>query len=128
MAAVHHRTDVDFHLNQLLRARVQGVTALPAATPGNAGWLLYNSTDGRLHVSNGTSWATSVAVDVAFEHVQTVAQSVVTVAHNLGFRPGVAAFSLDYATQYSEFTTQHLDGNTVRVSMDNPQACVLVMS
>jgi hypothetical protein len=128
MAVLHHRTDVDFHLNQLLRARVQNVTVLPTAAPENAGWLLYNTTDGQLYCSNGVTWTSSVATDVAYEHVQTMPQSVITVTHDLGFRPCVTAFSLDYGTQYSEFTTQHMDLNTLRVSMDNPQACVLVMS
>jgi hypothetical protein len=64
----------------------------------------------------------------AFEFVQEVPQSVVTVQHGLGFRPRVAAFSLDWSTEYDEFATQHVDENTVVVSMDNPRACVLVMS
>lgn len=128
MAVQHFRVDVDLHLNQLLRARAQHVSVLPPAAPENAGWLVYNTADGLLYVSNGTTWGSAVADDVAYEHVQTVPQSVVTVTHNLGFRPQVSMFSLDYGTQYSEFVTQHLSGNTVRVSMDNPRACVLVMS
>lgn len=74
MAVLHHRTDVDLHLNQLLRARVQHVTVLPPAVPDNSGWLLYNSADGLLYVSNGTSWSPATSVDVAHEHVQTVPQ------------------------------------------------------
>jgi hypothetical protein len=37
-------------------------------------------------------------------------------------------FAIGFGEQYSEFKTQHLDVNTVRISMDQPQACVLVMS
>jgi len=41
------------------------------------------------------------------------------IAHNLGYRPAaVSVFSLDFGTQYDEFTVQHLDVNTLRISMD----------
>jgi len=128
MAVVSHLTDVDYHLNELLRARAQNVSSLPAATPANSGWLLYNTSDGQLYCSNGSTWTTPGPAGHAFEHVQATPQAVVTVSHNLGYRPSVTAFALDYATQFVGFTTQHLDANTLRVSMDNPQACVLVMS
>lgn len=72
--------------------------------------------------------ASVVAQITAFEHVQAVPQAVVTVTHGLGYRPGVSAFTLDFSRQYSEFQTEHLDENTVRVSMDQPHSCVLVMS
>jgi hypothetical protein len=64
----------------------------------------------------------------AYLHVQEIPQAVLTITHQLGYRPAVTAFSLDYAEQYAEFLTQHLDENTVRVSMDKPMACVLLMS
>ncbi|MFE2751551.1 hypothetical protein ACFXGA_06060 [Actinosynnema sp. NPDC059335] len=64
----------------------------------------------------------------AYEHVQTVPQAVVTVTHQLGYRPAVSAFSLDGGEQYDEFKVQHLSVNELRVSMDAPTACVLVMS
>ncbi len=164
MTEVRYFHDIDLMLNQLLQARVQGVDSLPEPAAGNAGWIVFRRSDGRLYLSTGTTWqlkatdadalqnrapgfyldranhvgsqlaetisdlAATVAQITAFEHVQAVPQAVVTVTHGLGYRPGVTAFALDFAQQYSEFQTEHLDENTVRVSMDQPQACVLLMS
>jgi hypothetical protein len=64
----------------------------------------------------------------AFEFVQNTPQSVVTVFHEMGFRPNVSVFSLDWSDQYDEFEVQHLSANELRVSMDTPTACVLVLS
>lgn len=72
--------------------------------------------------------AATVAEITAYEHLQTVPQAVITVTHGLGYRPAVSMFAPDYTQQYAEFNTQHLDQNVVRVSMDSPRACVLVMS
>ena len=64
-----------------------------------------------------------------YTHTQTVGQAVVTIEHNLGFRPaGVALFSLDYGIEYSGFKVQHLSANAVRISMDQPTPCVVVLS
>jgi hypothetical protein len=64
----------------------------------------------------------------SFEYVQATPLSVVTVNHGLGFRPNVSAFSLDWGDQYDEFKVQHLSDDELRVTMDAPTACVLVMS
>lgn len=164
MTEISYSHHINLMLNELRQARIQGVSGLPTATAGNAGWVVYNLLDGRLYHSTGTTWqlkatdsdelegelpayyldrdnhtgtqlassisdfAATVAQLSSFEHVQIVPQSVVTVTHGLGYRPAVSAFALDYARQFSEFQTQHLDQNTVRVAMDNPQSCVLVMS
>lgn len=59
----------------------------------------------------------------SFEFVQSVPQSVWTVAHNRGSRPAsVSVFSLDYNTQYDEFVVQHLNSNQLLISMDTPTA------
>jgi hypothetical protein len=59
----------------------------------------------------------------SFEHVQTIAQSVWSVTHNLGFRPpAVSLFSLDYGTEYDEYTVFHVNANQLTISMDNPTA------
>jgi hypothetical protein len=58
-----------------------------------------------------------------YEHVQAVAQSVWTVNHGLGARPpAVSVFSLDFETQFDEFTVQHLDVNSLLISVDVPTA------
>lgn len=60
---------------------------------------------------------------VQYEHTQPVAQSVWTVNHNLGIKPSaVSVFSLDYGQQYDEFSVQHLNSNSLLVSMDVPIA------
>lgn len=64
-----------------------------------------------------------------YTHTQAQPQSVVTIEHGLGFRPaGVSLFSLDYGIEYSGFKVQHLNSNTVRVSMDQPTPCIVVLS
>jgi hypothetical protein len=58
-----------------------------------------------------------------YEHVQSIAQSVWTVNHALGFRPSaVSLFSLDFSREYDEFAIQHLDVNNLLISMDVPTA------
>lgn len=127
MPTVRHGYHIDLMFNELRQARIQAVDGLPASSPGNAGWLVYNLPDKRLYYSTGTGWSSSASA-AAFEHVQTVPQAVITVTHGLGYRPSVTAFALDFSQQFAEFQTQHLDANSLRVSMDSPQACVLVMS
>lgn len=52
-------------------------------------------------------------------HVQNLAATVWTITHNLGRRPAaVALFSLDWLQQFSQYVVQHLDEDTLRVSMD----------
>jgi hypothetical protein len=127
MAVSRFGTHLDLQLNELRNTKFQTVTTLPASTAANAGWVVRYAADSRLYVSTGTGWQSTVAA-TGHVHLQVVPQAVVTVNHGLGYRPSVAMFSTDYGTHYAEFQTQHLDENTVRVSMDNPQACVLVMS
>lgn len=127
MAVTRYATHLDLQLNELRQARFETVPVLPAASATNAGLVLRLAADGRLYGSTGTTW-TALSGATGHVHTQTVPQAVVTVAHNLGYRPAVSAFSLDFGTQYAEFQTQHLDDDTVRVSMDAPTACVLVMS
>jgi hypothetical protein len=128
MAVVHHHTDVDLHLNVLLRARFETVAVLPPASPANAGLVVRYAVDGLLYASTGTGWAAATSAPSGFVHTQLVPQAVVTVTHSLGYRPAVSMFSLDFSVQYDEFGTEHLDTDTVRVSMDTPYACALVMS
>lgn len=128
MAVVHHHTDVDLHLNVLRQARFETVDALPPASAANAGLVVRYSVDGLLYASTGTTWAAVTSGPAAYVHTQVVPQAVVTVAHGLGYRPAVSMFSPDFGVQYAEFGVQHLDVNTVRVSMDTPLSCALVMS
>lgn len=59
----------------------------------------------------------------SFEFVQSIAQSVWTVQHNLGYRPAaVSLFSMDYQQQYDEFAVQHVNTNQLLISMDTPTA------
>lgn len=55
----------------------------------------------------------------AFRWNQTVSATVWTVPHDLGRYPAVATVhSLDLAQSYTEFGVQHLDMNTLRITMD----------
>lgn len=58
----------------------------------------------------------------AFEHVQTVAQTVWTIPHGLGRFPVAWSLFDEDGRECSEFVVQHLDANTTRVSMDVPTA------
>lgn len=61
--------------------------------------------------------------DGSFEFVQSIAQSVWSITHNLGYRPAsVSVFSLDYSEQFDEFAVQHVNNNQLLVSMDVPTA------
>jgi hypothetical protein len=59
---------------------------------------------------------------------QTEPVSVITVRHGLGFRPNVSLFSLDYSVEYADYGVQHMSENELRVSMDQPTPCVVLMS
>lgn len=60
---------------------------------------------------------------IQYLYVQDLAATVWTINHNLGRRPAaVALFSLDWLTQFGQYVVQHLDENTLRVSMDTPTA------
>ena len=48
--------DVDFNLYQLLNARVEQVSSLPAA--GNKGRIVFNLADNKIYYDNGTEWIT----------------------------------------------------------------------
>jgi hypothetical protein len=51
------------------------------------------------------------------------------IIHNLGYQPaGVALFSGDFATQYDDFTVQHLTINSLRIAMDVATAGVALIS
>lgn len=61
------------------------------------------------------------AADEQFVHVQLSPAAVTLVTHNLGRRPGaVSLFSPDYGTEYWAYTVQHMDVNSLRISMDTP--------
>lgn len=128
MAVTHFDTHLDMHLNELRRARFETVAELPLPTADNAGLVLRLAADGQLYASTGTAWSGMSSAPGGFVHVQLVPQSVITVTHGLGYRPSVSMYSPDYGVQYAEHQTEHLDTDTVRVSMDTPHACVLVMS
>lgn len=59
---------------------------------------------------------------------QTTPASVVVVRHGLGFRPSVSLFSLDYSVEYADYGVQHMSENELRISMDQPTPCVVLMS
>jgi hypothetical protein len=50
---VHH---VDLVGNQLLNARAENVAGLPTPIPERAGWIVYNTVDGRLYYCTGSAW------------------------------------------------------------------------
>lgn len=61
-------------------------------------------------------------------HEQTTPAAVVDIAHNLGRWPGaVTLTSLDGSITYVEYGVQHLDLNTVRISIDTPTAYVALI-
>lgn len=65
----------------------------------------------------------TITEPIQYLHVQSLAATVWTITHNLGRRPAaVALFSLDWLTQFGQYNVQHLDANTLRVSMDTPTA------
>lgn len=128
MTVVHHHTHVDLHLNELRQARFETVAVLPPANAAQAGRVVRLAADGLLYACTGTTWVSATSAPGGFVHMQLVPQSVITVAHGLGYRPAVSMFSPDFGVQYAEFATEHIDVNTVRVAMDTPHACALVMS
>lgn len=128
MAVTDYATDLDLHLNLLRRARFETVDTLPLPTQAQAGRVVRYAADGLLYACTGTAWAVATSAAYSFVHVQPIPQAVITVAHGLGYRPSVTMFSPDFGVQYAEFLTEHIDSNTVRVSMDTPHACALVMS
>lgn len=59
----------------------------------------------------------------SFVFTQSIAQSVWSVAHNLGEYPAaVSIFSADWAMQFDEFSVRHTDVNNLLISMDTPTA------
>lgn len=56
MPTVIYSHNADFRNNELRNARVQNVAGLPSAQPQYAGWLLFNTSDGRLYYCTGSSW------------------------------------------------------------------------
>lgn len=50
---VHH---VDLVGNELRNARVQNIVGLPTPIPERAGWIVYNTVDGRLYYCTGSAW------------------------------------------------------------------------
>lgn len=56
-----------------------------------------------------------------YQHSQTVPATVWIVHHGLGRYPAaVSLFSADFGVEYDEFAVQHLDVNSLRISMDLP--------
>lgn len=128
MSTTHYTTDLDLQLNLLRQARFETVDVLPTPSAANAGLVVRYAADGLLYACTGTQWTAATAGPGGYVHVQAVPQAVITVVHGLGYRPAVTMFSPDFGVQYAEHRTEHLDVNTVRVSMDTPHACALVMS
>lgn len=58
----------------------------------------------------------------SYTHVQVAAQAVWTVVHDLGRFPVAWSLFDPDGTECDGYTVQHLDDNTVRVSMDEPTA------
>lgn len=65
---------------------------------------------------------------VSYVYPQASPVSVIEIEHGLGFRPNVSLFNFDYSIEYAEFAVQHMTDSRLRVSMDSPTACVVVMS
>lgn len=67
---------------------------------------------------------------VQHEHTQSTPASVWgPIVHNLGRRPSaVSLFSLDFSEQYGQFNVQHLDEDSLRISVDTPTAGVALLS
>lgn len=57
-----------------------------------------------------------------YEHVQLIPQSVWLVQHNLGRYPVAWSMFNEQDFEASEYSVQHLDLNTLRVSVDMPVA------
>lgn len=54
-----------------------------------------------------------------YTHTQATPATVWTVQHNLNRRPtAVAVFSLDYATQWDEYSIFHVDDNRLYITAD----------
>lgn len=63
------------------------------------------------------------------KHTQTVPQATFPVTHGFGREPAaVTLHSLDLSRRYQGFEVAHLDVNTIRISMDKPTACVVLIS
>jgi hypothetical protein len=58
----------------------------------------------------------------AFEFVQTIPQSVWTIAHGLGRYPVAWSLFDVNGNECGEYVVQHMDVNTSRVSMETPTA------
>jgi hypothetical protein len=56
MTTVIYSHNADFRHNELRNAHAQSVAGLPAAQAQYAGWIVYNTTDGRLYYCTGSSW------------------------------------------------------------------------
>lgn len=66
-------------------------------------------------ISGGSS------LQIQYVHTQADAATVWTVVHDLGRRPAaITVFSLDYATQWDEFSIQHVDATTLYIAADVP--------
>lgn len=56
MAEVQYGHHIDLNFNELRNARIQWVAGLPAPSAERAGWVVFNTIDGRLYVCSGTEW------------------------------------------------------------------------
>ncbi|MDP9144358.1 MAG: hypothetical protein M3N43_06630 [Actinomycetota bacterium] len=60
-----------------------------------------------------------------YEHVQVAAQSVWTINHNLGRYPTAWSLFDSSGRECGQYTIQHLDLDSLRVSMDLPTAGII---
>lgn len=69
--------DIDVNQNQLLNARVENVTSLPA--PGSAGRLVYDTTNSTFYVDSGSAWIVSGTTTFPSQYVTVTVSSAVAV-------------------------------------------------
>lgn len=95
MSTVIYSHNADFRHNELRNAQVQNVSSLPSAQPQYAGWLLFNTTDGRLYYCTGTSWELKATNSDALNG--QAAAYYLSRANHTGTQPASSISNLDAA-------------------------------
>lgn len=94
---------------------LQSLTDVEGTTAAPAGRVLTKDSDGQWR---GLPLAGSNA---SYRHDQSTPSTVWTISHNLGRYPSsVSLHDVGLSVDYDEFIVQHLDLNTLRVSMETP--------
>lgn len=112
-------------------------TTITVVPPGIPGLRAPSPTTPTVKFDQPSSTATVVPVvgppgpagGEAFQFSQITPATVWTINHNLGRYPGlVQLYTSDLSANYGEFVVQHLDVNTLRVSMETPTAGIAFLS